>query len=58
MKTSEFVDVYLDKEGIDVIGVIVTEGLTSLYDTERGFYQFTIALEFPTDYKFMDIKNY
>ena len=58
MKTSEFVDVYLEKDGSDVIGVIITEGLSSLYDTEKGFYSFTVALEFPEDYKFFDIKNY
>jgi hypothetical protein len=58
LKTSEKVEVYLSQDGIDRVGVIVSEGFATNYDTDDPLNEFTIVLEFPEDYKFFDVKTY
>jgi hypothetical protein len=58
LKTSEKVEVYLNKDGSKRVGVIVSEGFATNYDTDDPLNEFTVVLEFPEDYKFFDVKEY
>jgi hypothetical protein len=50
LKTSEKVEVYLNKDGSKRVGVIVSEGFATNYDTDDPLNEFTVVLEFPEDY--------
>jgi len=58
IKTSEDVQVFLIKDGTKKVGVIVSSAFATGYDTDDHTTDFTVGLEFPTDYNFFTIKEY
>ena len=58
IKTSNKVEVYLDKEGSETVQVICREGLASPYDTKGTRQEFRLVIEFPDNYDFFEAKNY
>jgi hypothetical protein len=58
LKTSEEVYAFLSKDGTDKIGVTINSAFETGYATEDKGSSFIVAVDFPQDYKFFDIKQY
>lgn len=60
IKTSEFINVFLTKDGTKRIGVVATDDFTTGYSVRQSNRNadFNLTIEFPEDYNFFDIIEY
>jgi len=58
MKRSDFMQVWLNKEGTEYVGVIVVEDYSDSFKTKNTLHEFSITIEFPDNFDFFNAKKY
>ena len=58
IKRSDFVQVWLNKEGTEYVGVIAIPPLTETFRTKSTLHDYTITIEFPDNFDFYNAKLY
>ena len=58
IKESNFINLFLTKDGFELLPVVVVTTFTTEYDTDGGNFSFTVLVELPDGVKFNDVKKY